>query len=353
MRFVGRGHAAIRATHHKTLELTADPELTERGTCIVTVGAEPEPATPMAGPIRVRISAGAERFGFVALANSSWEPGGPVVIRRSGLRRPGTFATDATAASSDLPRPLVAALQSPDTLVTVDVAPIPPTQPTIVLLAADATRGPDDRLRAELASADAVIAEDAAAARLTGAATSRPDALRTLVVATQDLPGRTVLDRLAAHLVDTAGLPAALAVAAACPSRAPLVLALDADPRVVLRATPSTHRVVIAVEHDRLPALLELAARERGSGGATIAQEFMRPVSAAPDALPELPSRAPVYCCLHPVAADGAIEPAARAAIDALLADGVPTRTAAKALAALTGLDRRRAYDTIVHWTRS
>jgi hypothetical protein len=36
--------------------------------------------------------------------------------------------------------------------------------------------------------------------------------------------------------------------------------------------------------------------------------------------------------------------------VAALLADGVSTKTAANALATLTGWDRRRAYDTVLDW---
>ena len=41
-----------------------------------------------------------------------------------------------------------------------------------------------------------------------------------------------------------------------------------------------------------------------------------------------------------------------RAAVDGLLADGVATRTAARALSALSGWDRRRSYDAILSWPR-
>jgi len=35
-----RGHGRIRATHRTTLEITKDTELTERGDCIIAVGAD-------------------------------------------------------------------------------------------------------------------------------------------------------------------------------------------------------------------------------------------------------------------------------------------------------------------------
>jgi hypothetical protein len=39
-------------------------------------------------------------------------------------------------------------------------------------------------------------------------------------------------------------------------------------------------------------------------------------------------------------------------AVDGLVANGVPTRAAAAALATLTGWDRRRAYDAVLNWPR-
>lgn len=349
MRFTGRGHGAVRATHAKTLELVPGDALTERGTCIVAVGAEAEPARPLAGPVRIRIATDGHRFSLDALANPSWTPGDAVVIRRGPLRLPGTFATDASAAAADLPRELVAALQDPDALVTVDVVPAP-TQPVIVLFAADsAASTPPAALAAELDRADEVIVEDSAARRLAGTAhgemPGEPGG-RTLVVATAELPGRTCPQLLATADLDTVGLPPLLAVAAACPSRAPLTFAEPA----ALRAVPAAHRLVLSVRRADLPDLLQRAAAERGSGEAIVMQEHGRPLWARPGAVPDLAGADTVACCLVPVAAGDAVDPAARAAVTALLADGVPTKTAAKALAALTGWERRRAYDEILRW---
>ncbi|MEO9139246.1 MAG: DUF371 domain-containing protein [Jatrophihabitans sp.] len=344
MRFVGSGHPAIRATHHKTLELITADEITARATCVVGVGMEPEPLAPMAGPVRIRISVGTHRFSLNAVANSSWEPGGPAVIRRGALRLPGTFATNADAASSDLPRDLVAALAAPDALVTMDVAPIPTQRPVIVLFAADPSRQDDLRLHAEIDAATEISAQDAGAGRLVEGREPGGRGNRTLVVATRELPGSAVLGRLGGIEVDTVGLSPELAVAAACPSRAPLTIGGD------LRTTPSAHRLVLSVKRADLPDLLRRAADERGVTVATVMQDHGRPLFASPDEIPDLPGAVEVACCLHPAPADDALDPLVRAAVDALLADGVPTRTAAKALAALAGWDRRRAYDAVLTW---
>src|SRR3954447_4221171 len=110
---VGRGHPAIRATHGKTLEFSADPDITARATCVVAIRRSGD-AAPVAGDVRVTLRAGAESFSFDARGNSSWDPSGAAVIRRSPLRLPDTLATHASAAASDLPPSLVEALRDPD-----------------------------------------------------------------------------------------------------------------------------------------------------------------------------------------------------------------------------------------------
>lgn len=358
---MGRGDEHIRATHPKTLELTPDETITERATCVIAVGAGFDPPTPMAmaGPVRITIDAGDESFAFDAQANPSWDPLGPAVIRRSPLRLPGTLATHASASAAELPRALVEASRSTETTVVVTLESVP-SHACLVLFAADPSTLNDPRMAAELAVADVVVAEDAAARRLVGRTNRAPSALegRVLVVATSDLPGTSVprkpCESVATFAVETVGLSARLAVAAASASRAPLVLVPDgADPREALRTTPAGHRVVLAVEHARLPAVLALAAELRGSADAVLAQEYAPPVRAVHGcALPELPSKDIVYCCLEPAdaGADAALDPAVRLAIAALLEDGVATKTAARALAELTGWPRRQAYDLLVTW---
>lgn len=353
MRFVGRGHPAIRATHAKTLEISPDEEITERATCVIAVGARPEPARPMAGPVRLTLRVGEQRWTISARANSAWDPSGPAVIRRGPLRLPGTFATHADATAYDLPRDLLTALQTGDAEITVDVEPVPTGRRTIVLFAADLARPDDPRLRAEVAAADLVVAEDAGARMLLPPHTetrSAPQAGRTLAVATAELPGarmRTVLDGADIEVV---GLPAPLAAAAASPTAGPLLLATDSDPARLIRTAPVTARLVVRTDADRLPALLELGRHCRGTTAATVAQDHAPPQRVTAGDPIELSSRGTVYVCFDAAEPDDALDPAVRAAIDALLADGVATKTAANALAALTGWDRRRAYDTVLNW---
>lgn len=302
--------------------------------------------------MRVTLRAGEESFGFDARGNSSWDPSGAAVIRRSPLRLPDTLATHASAAASDLPPSLVAALRDPDTEVELLVEPAAAQRACAVLFALDA-RTSGAQLAAEFAAADLVVAEDDEAARVTGNRVSHgavPVDGRVLVLATQNLPGRSVVGALRDVAVETVGLAPPLAAAAASPSRGPLVIAPDdADPRVVLRDAPAAARVVLAVPPDRLTTVLRLAAEVRGSPGAVLVHPNTAPVRidvAAFDGAAA--AKRTGYLCLDAAAAATALDPRVRAAVGALLADGVSTRTAANALAALTGWDRRRAYAAVL-----
>lgn len=350
MRFAGSGHPAVRATHHKTLELTPDAEITERATCVVAVGTSGDP-TPVAGDVRITVRAGTQSFSFSARGNSSWQPDGSAVIRRSPLRLPGTFATHATAAASDLPRELVAALQDRGTHVTVDVEPLS-GRLCAVLFAADPGRGDDPRLRAELAAADQVIAEDAAAAELVGGQlATRPVAVtgRALVVATEHLPGRTVVADLAGVEVEAVGLAAPLAAAAAFPARGPLLLMPPGtEAAAALRDAPAAARVVVEVPADEVMAVLRRAAHEHRIEQAVLVQGAAPPVRVATDVPVDLWGSDSVHVCFGPAAADGGLDARAQAAVAALLAERVPTRAAARVVAELTGWSRRAAYEYLL-----
>jgi hypothetical protein len=349
VRLVGSGHPAIRATHHKTLELTPDVDISERATCVVAVGAAGA-LQPLAGDVRITITAGTESFTFEARGNPAWDPAGTAIIRRSPFRLPDTLATHATAAASDLPRALVAAMRDGRTAIELSAEPIRGRRCAVLFGFEPALH--DRRLAAELAVADVVVAEDAAAARALGTRTAHGPVDvdgRVLVVATTDLPGATVVDALREVDVETVGLPPALAAAAASPSRAPVFLAPDgADVRAVLRDAPAATRLVMPVAAADVADALAAAEAQRGSDGGVLVQPFAPPVRVHPSTPIELPSRDGGYLCLDAITASDALDPRVRAAIDGLLADGVPSKAAANALAALTGWPRRRAYDYVV-----
>jgi hypothetical protein len=60
--------------------------------------------------------------------------------------------------------------------------------------------------------------------------------------------------------------------------------------------------------------------------------------------------REPVHLCFDAASESTALDPAVEVAVRGLLAEGVPTKSAANALAALTGWERRRAYDVVLGW---
>lgn len=355
MRCVGSGHPAIRATHHKTLEVTPDADITARATCVVAVGAA-GPDTAVAGDVRITLRAGARAFTFTARGNSSWRPGSSAVIRRSPLRLPGTFATHATAAANDLPRELVALLQDPRAEVALDIEPLP-GRLCAVLFALDPGRPDDPRLPAELAAADQVIAEDTAAAALVGepvAAGPLPVTGRTLVLATRDLPGRTVVADLASVEVETVGLPPPLAAAAAFPARGPLlVMPVGSEAAEAMQNAPAASRVVVEVPADEVMAVLRRAAQHQRAERAVLVQGAAPPVLVATDVPVELWGSEPVQVCFGPGAADQELGPRVRAAVAALLDEQVPTRAAARVLAELTGWPRRSAYEYLLEQPKS
>jgi hypothetical protein len=288
-------------------------------------------------------------FTVNARAHSGWLPGSTAIVRRTPMQLPATYATGADAAAADLPRRLVTAARNPGAVITIDVDAAADARPTVVLYAADPARPADDRLRAELEAADRVVCEDPAARRLADPPPSGAGH-RTLVLATQELPGRTVLDALADPdgNVETVGLSAELAAAAASPSRAPLIIA-GQRPAQALRKAPTDHRLVVHAPAAEVPALLELAGQLRPDSVVVLTQQYAPPIRVRAGECVELPTADITYCCFAPSAAgDRDLDPAVAAAIRALLDDGVPTRTAARALAELTGIGRRAAYDCVL-----
>jgi hypothetical protein len=218
---VGTGHPALRAGHHKTLELTSAQVVGVAASCVLGVGARlvtvADPA--LAGPVRVTLSVGDQVIEFDAVANPDWagagiggpdaagpDAGGPgehdaadspgqrptsgghcaaggvrAVLRRSGVRRPDTLAVHSGLVAAGLPRRMRESITDPHCPVRLVVTPVPRREDgrgTLVLGAAGPAGSPGvgphgsggtagtRRWRAELAAADVVVAEDPGAARL-------------------------------------------------------------------------------------------------------------------------------------------------------------------------------------------
>jgi hypothetical protein len=364
-----RGYPAIRATHDKTLEFSPDPSITARATCVIGIGTTlvTQPTGRLAGPVRIRISAGDTDAEVRAVANPYWQPGAPMVIRRSRNRLPDTLATEADLSAAALPRELVARLADPATEVEVTVERAdrrPDGRAALVLLwtPPDAA-GP--RLLAEVAAADLVLAQDDQAAALlpaVGLPGRLPEALaagrRVLVVSTGALPGSPATAAIStpvAVAVEVVGLPMEYAVAAGSPRRGPVHLAgrpHRRDLRAVLRAVPATSQLVVTVPAANLPELLAAAARDRGTVTAAVlgepawAREYVTwgPLGALPAAVRE---RTDVVCCLDGTGEVPGRYEADEALLAALAGQGVSARTLALALAGLPGWSRRQAYDAV------
>jgi hypothetical protein len=366
-----RGHPSIRAVHHKTLEITAGAAITGRATCVIGVAAEVASGDPraVAGPVRVRVEAAGHSAAFLAMGNPFFAGGPGLVVRRSRDRLPGTLATEAGAAAADLPAALRAALRDPGTRVDVIVEAAPARadgRPQLVLAWSPAAAGPSSRLRAELAAAQAVIAEDAATARMLAACgLARGDPAdveaacgsggRVVTLGSEVLPGPAAVPVLARDdaVLETAGLPPVLAAAAACRSPAPILLweqetagdaargllALAGACRTVLRGTPASLRRTLRL-------LGASAAPARGAvlfdpQGPRETLERGGVASLLRGASPQ----APVVCALEPEApAAGGSGQVPRQLIQGLLDEGVSVHTIARALTGWSGLSRRAAF---------
>lgn len=361
------GHPAIRASHAKTLELTAEPGITARASCVVGVAAR-LPAQPVAGPVRLTLSAAGESVSWRAIGNSGWWPAsGSAVIRRSGRRLPDTFATDAELAAADLPRSLVDALAAPEAVVTLRVEraadPIG-TGPIGTLVRCRLAGTGPDRVLAETAAADLVLAEDAAArswldsagipastgsAASTDAASRLAAGGRVLAIAAgggTDLTGLLAV----AGAVEVLGLPAELAVSAAAADGSAVLHADGVRPRELpaLAAAHPSLALAFRCPAERLPRLL--AELGRGSADLVLApvDDPERPLRGRSAEL-ALPDRGELACRVAGLAQPAGgpvIEPAAL--VRQLLGQSVTPRTVALAVAALPGWSRRSAYEFVL-----
>jgi hypothetical protein len=354
LRITASGHPAVRAMHGKTFELTADPDLTERATCIVGVRADlaavaDEPV--LAGPVRITLSAGGFADTLTAVANPFAAPAGRVVVRQSDHVDADTLAGLADRGAGDLDRRLLDALRDPRAEITLEVVeagdrpvdnallaalpsgtPRPPgTQPADVdglldrleagdHLALRVERSGLDRFRAEIVRA---AAEAGAVVALAPGAWAVPPVLVAAGIATPRHLDAGVLTGNARH--ETALL--ALAAGAAVP--------------VVARCDGADLPTVLA----RLADHLGEAAR------AAVATDPLTPYRPlVHGTLGDLAADPPDGTVIAVAAPDApASLPAGVARLVAHLAlDGVPARTLVAAITAATGLSRQRSYDLVL-----
>ncbi|GAA3372921.1 hypothetical protein GCM10020367_30820 [Streptomyces sannanensis] len=376
LRLQCRGHRDIRASHSKTLEFITSADITGRATCVVGVATTVQEPSPkgLAGPLRITLTIGGHSVTVRALGNSAWRPGSSAVVRVSSQRLPNTLATDADLAAADLPRELLHSLRHQDSVIDVLVeSDREPAEGRLVLYRAG--QGDENRLAAEIAAAETVIAQDVAAGRVLSSHGVAADPWaaapgtverggRVLAVSTMETHNPVVGQLLAGirPAVEVIGLPDELAVAAVSPCSGPVLLA-SAEGRRRIAGVLAAHRsfrVVFRTPAADLPKILEEAKRTLGIETAALAAVSMaeRPWwGPVLEAESQLPTTGDVLCCVDPpqgAQADTADYPGIDHAtlVRALLAQSVSHKTLALALAQLPTWSRKRAYDFVLEVAR-
>ena len=117
----------VRALHPRTIEVTTEAHLTERGDCIIGVeadkgcsGLDPKFREALRTPgsrVSFRILVGGEEFRLSGRGNPELTTSDPreMVIRKTGFVSARTVAVGADKAACDLPRSMVARLTRPET----------------------------------------------------------------------------------------------------------------------------------------------------------------------------------------------------------------------------------------------
>ncbi len=132
-RIAFHGHPLIQALHPTTIEITTEEHLTERGDCIVGVGAdrgcsglngEVKEAIRRAGSrLTVRIVVGSDSYEVKAVGDPRLSLTHPndMVLRMSHFISDRTLGVGASAAAKDIPRRMVASLKAPVTTGYLEV----------------------------------------------------------------------------------------------------------------------------------------------------------------------------------------------------------------------------------------
>jgi hypothetical protein len=137
---VGVGHPLISATHAKTLEVTADPSVTSRATCIVAVASRFDGTLDLLrGPVSLRLEVDDEVATGGGIVNPGQRVTDRLVLRRSGAGGPETLIRHSTLTAVVLTASMVRRLQRPEaevrlTITEEDRAPTGEARAGLVLL---------------------------------------------------------------------------------------------------------------------------------------------------------------------------------------------------------------------------
>lgn len=337
---LAHGHPNLRMTHEKTFELTAEPVVGERATCVIGVRAEfPPDLALLRGDVTIRLAAGSASASGTATINPDHAVGDRAIIRRSDHRDADTLAIRATLTAADLSPEFLDEVRA-GAPITMRITEVRKPSLLVILGATE----PGSRL--------AAFADMCGSAYRLDDWVSPPARERLAKIG----PARFVAAAPAADLAVpllAAGLPATPAVMLGPLDRAALrdpaiKQALHSSPLPVLAsAAPeqavAVFREIAGINPDRRIALPDNAidigtAMEWVPAGVAAGRieatshRIGRTVGATDESV--------VFVI---AAAEAGDVLAVRAVVDAMRAVGVPARTVADALAPL-GWDRREVY---------
>ena len=358
---IGRGHAAITASHAKTVELVTEPEIGPRATCVAAVSAQVESGDllDLRGWIDLTIEAGSVTDVVRAHANPAFAAGDRLVVRRNPVPVRDALLIDADKGASDLDPRLVAALKEPGRAVTMSLSPaqderagrgalvVSPGAPWSAPGAAG-TRPTDANLRSPLSPEDIGQAtrslEDAAYVFLDAHLAGDPAAIDLVQAAWSG--GHFVLP--AAGL---GPLPSALAVAGVGLSKVNVVdlgalARLEPDATCVAVAVPSADvaRAVGAILK-AIPSARGVVVLDPGTGSmhATPWQGPTMSAVASKRGREAIVVAGPGASASDPDSTEVLPRPVAVLAAE-LVARGASTREVSAALQRATGMSRKAAY---------
>lgn len=168
------GHSQVRATHAKSLELTAEAEITARATCVVGVGMSPvRQAGLLRGPVSLVLEVNEQVVRGWGVINPAHAEDGRVVLRRAASGGPETLVVRSTLTAADLPPAVVEQLRVPGAQVRLTISeeaatPSGGTRQALVLVGSRGAAPASGRLAALWENAD--IAVDLPGRAVAGAA---------------------------------------------------------------------------------------------------------------------------------------------------------------------------------------